>query len=216
MLDDVIKRLEVSAGPNRELDFTIKAMLSWPKGGWQIVSLGRGALEYDWQWVILRPTVDKYVVKYTDAPFYTSSIDAALKLVPEGWTHLRFEQTGETWGCFLGPLEVLAPIAAPESERGQPMRGERDQCYPNHRAFRPTKNHPLGVVWVAICGFSKRNYTFHPKFTELLATEQQAVRYHDSCFFSIPQRSCPFKKLRFINIARGKISPGNLLPGGKR
>ena len=69
LMDDLIARLEKAKGPDRELDGDIALHLGLvPRGmerGWAGGWAGNG--------------------KQFDAAWYTSSTDAALTLVPEGW-----------------------------------------------------------------------------------------------------------------------------------
>lgn len=83
MHDELIARLEAATGADRELDAAIFDAIGAP--------LPQQAFSYDLK---LQPDPDKagsYVmpigemlVRY-EAPAFTSSIDAALTLVPEGW-----------------------------------------------------------------------------------------------------------------------------------
>lgn len=74
-LDELIQRLEKATGPDRELDIAIAS--AWKQhhsGRWSIVN----------------------------APYFTSSIDAALTLVPEGWFMEALHQQPRGWLCYVG------------------------------------------------------------------------------------------------------------------
>lgn len=73
-MDELIKRLEEATGPSRELD----AEIAVASGGY---FFGDGELCYRDGETIVHPGHGGIDL----APKYTSSIDAALTLVPEGW-----------------------------------------------------------------------------------------------------------------------------------
>lgn len=80
-MTDLIARLEAAEGPDRELDAEIENLLA-------------GGSDRDLEYIVSNGVEDT-----TAPPRYTASIDAALTLVPEGWT----------WGimhCAGAPPEV--------------------------------------------------------------------------------------------------------------
>lgn len=72
MTPDLIERLEAASGPDRELDAEIAVAIGLGK------ATANHAGRY-WKQGDLHVT--------GEAPAYTASIDAALTLVPEGWTY---------------------------------------------------------------------------------------------------------------------------------
>lgn len=66
--EDLIAALEAATGPVRELDFTIAAAAGWPDSPYS----------------------------HAHARRYTASIDAALSLVPDGWSW-QVDNEGTVW-----------------------------------------------------------------------------------------------------------------------
>lgn len=84
--EEVIKRLEGAIEGSRELDANIAA-LAWPGASAFYVSDGDRPHEVgSGEWLVLRRTAEGRVTTYRPAE-YTTSTDAALKLVPKtmGW-----------------------------------------------------------------------------------------------------------------------------------
>lgn len=73
-MKDLIERLRNATGPDRQLDEAIATAIGWTKKPWQA-----GAC-----W--LPPGGKTTTDRKTSLPKYTASIDAALTLVPKGWT----------------------------------------------------------------------------------------------------------------------------------
>lgn len=87
-MSDLIERLEKATGPDRQLDAAIsEALTGIPE---------KIAFEHP-----------NFV-----PPRYTASIDAALTLVPGSMVSLRFQRTGQTWGCYLNGRDTNATAPA--------------------------------------------------------------------------------------------------------
>jgi hypothetical protein len=69
------ERCEQEAGPDRELDFAIAAGVGWPDS----------------------PNLHQHARRYTE------NIDAAVTLVPEGWTWARYYSGAVECGTLNGP-----------------------------------------------------------------------------------------------------------------
>lgn len=102
-MDDLLQRLQAASGPSRELDAEIAEHI----GDDRVVPLTAWRYSDEWMrkddvlgWVASGPnmlsTGDKFI------PFYTSSIDAAMTLVPEGWRFIAFDQMRGKVVCRIG------------------------------------------------------------------------------------------------------------------
>lgn len=96
-MNDLIERLEKATGPDREIDLAIyRAEFPHPAVGLP----KRNQDEYD----------------RARGPRYTSSIDAALTLVPEGckWEASSYPKNGAAWvGPFKAPVQQFTVAATP-------------------------------------------------------------------------------------------------------
>lgn len=73
-MSEVIARLGVATGADRELDCLIHALSCWPKGKWEIAQVGSAdRLETHFSWAVLRRTTDKHILIYREVPHYTAS-----------------------------------------------------------------------------------------------------------------------------------------------
>lgn len=89
-IQELIARLEKAAGPDRALDADIAATCKVTTDTDLQRYIGGGAAEYRAEeGHLIRVYVDGAMVFGSEAPRFTSSIDAALTLVPEGFR----------WGC---------------------------------------------------------------------------------------------------------------------
>ncbi len=88
------ERCEQAAGPDRELDFAIAAGVGWPDS----------------------PNLHQHARRYTE------SLDAAVTLVPEGWTWARYHSGAVECGTLNGPDESIL------FERGQGTSTARSLC----------------------------------------------------------------------------------------
>lgn len=86
MFDELIARLEAATGPSRDLDAGIAA-LCHPTDDQQYAAFENGR-------------------DYPDV--YTSSLDAALTLVPEGWGLYSLGQCDEWWESEIGDASRAA------------------------------------------------------------------------------------------------------------
>jgi hypothetical protein len=119
-LEELLVRLERATEPDRELDFQIMGVLNWPKGGWKVRRLGNAnnPWNFEWTWSLLRETTAPHVVSYTDAPRYTSSVDAALMLVLQD-KHWRIcTMTGLTRAIVCDPNAALSLKTSPTAWHG--------------------------------------------------------------------------------------------------
>ena len=112
-MQDLIERLEKATGPDRELANEVLFA-----GGWRLVEYGDGPSRYSY-W-----THDycDYEPMDGDQPDPTSSIDAALTLVPRGWivdVYRGFDDDDEFWSKVI--LTDSFSI-----ERGQDVRARRE------------------------------------------------------------------------------------------
>ena len=78
---ELIEKLERADGPSRELDEAIYELM----GGCNHKRTKYYAVQSDTGFTCLDCGKDTYGAKY--APSYTASIDAAMTLVPEGWSY---------------------------------------------------------------------------------------------------------------------------------
>ena len=112
-MDELIAELESATEGSQELDAKIYGVVHWPRGDWQVVNLidadraGTFASSQA-RTVVLRHTTDLSHLTYTP-PHYTTSIDAALTLVPDDCDYLKFvsDPSGSGWeiGDFSQGLE---------------------------------------------------------------------------------------------------------------
>lgn len=79
-LQELIARLEKATGPDRELDEAIRFELQTQNTS---------------QW---------------NGPFYTSSIDAALTLLPRGWDYILTAGSGEYANASIGPANKVSEV----------------------------------------------------------------------------------------------------------
>lgn len=101
---DLAARCEAAEGPDRELDCLIRETLDprW-KPEWRVLYYGKPTGEH-----VDRDDGDRFVA----SPNYTASIDAAMKLVPEGW-EWELENTGsDTFGPFVAKFGQLRDVEA--------------------------------------------------------------------------------------------------------
>lgn len=98
-LPEIIAALEAAEGPSRELDAEIASFLVKDDSYTSVVKDYAG---YDW---CVRYYPGPPGPEYTHVPRYTSSIDAALTLMPKGWTwDVCYD--GIHFGCVLtGPYQ---------------------------------------------------------------------------------------------------------------
>lgn len=118
---ELIAALEKADAPSRELDAEIAVAFGWGRQSSHYLNIN-GATESHTLW--LRPgSTSKDLGELIDEmreagatnalmpdslpPRYTSSIDAALSLVPEGWRFVRFEHPRSDEPC-------LAALVAPD------------------------------------------------------------------------------------------------------
>lgn len=80
-MDELIERLENAKGPDRDLDAFIAREV--------------GAYPSDWQTTLPGYSLEYFLAWSSCAPAYTSSIDAALTLVPEGHGYIINAEHGE-------------------------------------------------------------------------------------------------------------------------
>jgi hypothetical protein len=81
-MNNIIEKLEAATGPDRELDCWVQCI----KDGDDFEIFRRVVPDFH-QWT---------------CPYYTASIDAAMALVPEGWTVANLgEQDDKSWWCEL-------------------------------------------------------------------------------------------------------------------
>lgn len=108
-MDDLIKRLEAATGPSRELDQEICLAL-----GWTFQKMKGDRRPY------FRKPGDTEFYQRSEPPDYTSSIDAALTLVPEGWwaeIHHRADMPGVVLWQFPLPCKRI-PAHKPYQQGG--------------------------------------------------------------------------------------------------
>lgn len=88
-IDELIARLEAATGPNRKLDSEICRA-----AGWEVRADKKFGGDY------YQPRKN---YTWQDVPAYTASIDAALTLVPEGWSVQSLSQSLDLtwWDCTL-------------------------------------------------------------------------------------------------------------------
>lgn len=89
----LIQRLEQLTGPDREVDAEIYRLIRGdkrPQGFWYFSGLREKGEAPETTWIEWSKR---------NSPHYTSSIDAALKLVPDGWEWLR--ESPETMCVYL-------------------------------------------------------------------------------------------------------------------
>ena len=99
MHEQLIERLEAATGPSRELDAAIFHAIGAPVPFQFANKLI--ALEYnDVEQAYFAIVTDDMRVRYSP-PNYTASIDAALTLVPEGWTCAFRQQDDGGWHAEL-------------------------------------------------------------------------------------------------------------------
>lgn len=99
-MEEVIQQLEKAEGPDRDLDLAIANVKA----------------DVPWKWMDRdRRTVtsETYGPNAPGNPVctlesFTGSLDEALILAPGDWKSLRFERTGNTWGCFLDGIDTNA------------------------------------------------------------------------------------------------------------
>lgn len=101
-LSELIERVEKASGQDRELDVAIILTLFPDAGPYQPYCKGDEPIFFN----------EPY--RKQECPKLTSSIDAALTLLPEGWDSFRVERTGDTFGAFVGPFDTNAstPVLA--------------------------------------------------------------------------------------------------------
>ena len=80
-LSQLIERLEKAKGPDRELD----ALIAIKIGGAVRITTGHGT-RHQVLWPDNEIAQGGDIEMLPDVPLYTASIDAALTLVPEGWS----------------------------------------------------------------------------------------------------------------------------------
>lgn len=89
-MTDLIKRLEAATGGSWTLDYEIARELQWR------FSEKEEFKEFGSFWW------DAMTDEWRQLPWWTTSIDAALTLVPEGWLmQLSGQATEDGWGCRL-------------------------------------------------------------------------------------------------------------------
>lgn len=142
----IIERLEAASGPGRELDARIWWIQMSP--GYRQMFDATGyiskVVEREWNsgniFGLFYCSSDAPPDRFDSAPKYTSSIDAALSLVPEGWLlsleqdHCRGSSTGFKWRCDLNhtcldaldgkpfsaaPLAICATALRARSHKGE-------------------------------------------------------------------------------------------------
>lgn len=119
-MKDLIARVEGLTGPSREVDAAIHGSVHWPRLKWEVMNIARHGDEFG-KWMVLRHTVENYGVLIIP-PDYTSSIEAALTLVPEGWygrveprfysEYDKFEKRIVLWNayCIYPRWEDATPV----------------------------------------------------------------------------------------------------------
>ena len=102
--DELVKRLEAAIVGSRELDAHIAAQ-AWPNAHAAYLNDDDRPLELDpGEWVVLRRTSESLVTKHRP-PLYSTSVDAALLLVPkgQGW-ELTFRRREHLHAAGLGDI----------------------------------------------------------------------------------------------------------------
>lgn len=93
---DLIAKLEAAEGPSRELDAEIVRQSTANCVGVERGPIGGDAQHYE-EWLFRFDPPRSWVDSWLHVPRYTSSLDAALTLVPEGWmVELWLAQPTET------------------------------------------------------------------------------------------------------------------------
>lgn len=127
-MDDLIKRLEAATGPDRELDADIFCAVN---PGYSVY------LAEDGTWECMKSGEYGPLV----APHYTSSIDAALTLVPDGWAW-RIGYCSVSDDAWVVP-DFNSPI------HGQRMKEQYDEAT-WHEGI-DIDQRPSGRVAIALC-----------------------------------------------------------------
>ena len=99
-MKDLIERLEKATGPDQWLDHLIQEEV----GEW--TNMGGGRSRH-------KVTGEVRVMPYGMTPAYTSSLDCALTLVPEGWGLRKLSQQDDGWYCTL-TLRGVRPTGNPQ------------------------------------------------------------------------------------------------------
>jgi hypothetical protein len=127
------ERVEAATGPERELDAEIGYIADWSKPG-------HDRIRY------LRDTARNSfadIGRFTEVPDYTASLDAAMSLVPEGWTLAQLLRSDDRnhWSALMWGMDpwtdlrpnapsaraatpALALCAASLRSRAHPLEGE--------------------------------------------------------------------------------------------
>lgn len=110
-MNDLIERIEAASGPDREIDREIMLSSGYRYEQRDIgCRYEDGSVALDWVYVDIK--TDQW--RSTHPLSFTSSIDAALTLVPEGWTWMLDTMEGRNEACVHGngPVPDSAYVTA--------------------------------------------------------------------------------------------------------
>ena len=113
-MGDIIKMLEEATGGSRELDAEICRIAYWESDGYFSDQDDHG------EWFIYSYRFGGTAIPKEPLPHYTTSLDAALTLVPEGWTSKQIFITGAGSKARLkrpSPYALVAPMESYERDR---------------------------------------------------------------------------------------------------
>jgi len=110
---ELAERLERADGPDRGLDVEIAVAVDWRWDGWEEgESTARGQADARGiDWLAERATSGMNSM-WRGIPAYTTSLDAAMTLAPEGWSYIDFLRYADgTIECTLEAAGLKTPGA---------------------------------------------------------------------------------------------------------